>query len=85
MTALYDQIVEITRGYLGPAAERFVVRQVRFHLDKNPDELVAEDLPKIAEWGRVTLGLLTSDRKLVDEYADRLKALAEAFDESSVH
>lgn len=64
---LYDRIVSILEEYLGPAAPRFVARQVSFHLQKAPQDLAAGDLPKLAEWTRVTLNLLTDDRELVEE------------------
>jgi hypothetical protein len=75
---LYQQVTKVTEEYLGPAAERFVARQVSFHLGKLPQELSHEDLPKLIEWAKVTLGLLTEDRKLVDEYAYKLTQLSDA-------
>ncbi|HSX02629.1 MAG TPA: hypothetical protein VLI05_04945 [Candidatus Saccharimonadia bacterium] len=73
---LYRQVVEVTEEYLGPAAPRFVARQISFHLNKLPHELRPEDLPKLIEWARATLGLLTEDRQLVAEYAHKLSQLA---------
>jgi hypothetical protein len=72
---LYRQVTEITEEYLGPAAERFVIRQITFHLGKSPQELSGEDLPKLIEWTKVTLGLLTQDRRMIDEYATKMTQL----------
>jgi hypothetical protein len=74
---LYLAVTGITEEYLGPAAERFVARQVSFHLDKAPQDLTIDDLPKLIEWTKITLGLLTEDRGLVDEYARKMSALIE--------
>jgi hypothetical protein len=74
---LYEQVVLIMEEYLGPAAERFIARQVTFHLHKAPDELSSEDLPKLIEWTKVTLGLLTEDRDLIDEYEQRMSHLVD--------
>lgn len=75
--SLYRQLIMITEEYLGPAAPRFIDRQIAIHLDKAPHELEAQDLPKLAEWTKVTLGLLTEDRSVVAEYSDRIDQLAE--------
>jgi len=72
---LYLQVVEITEEFLGPAAPRFVSRQIAFHLHKLPADLEDKDLPKLIEWGRVSLGFLTEDQHTVDEYAQKLQAL----------
>jgi cobalamin biosynthesis protein CbiG len=72
---LYSQIVLITEEYLGPAARRFVARQISSHLHKTPSEITRADLPKLVEWTRVTLGLLTDDRTVVEEYTQKIIAL----------
>ncbi|MDB5178277.1 MAG: hypothetical protein JWN01_220 [Patescibacteria group bacterium] len=75
---LYRQVASITEEYLGPAAERFISRQISFHLDKKPQELTADDLPKLTEWTKVTFGLLTEDRHMIDEYTNRMMQLGRA-------
>ena len=71
------QIVEITKDYLGPAAERFVRRQIEFHLEKSPEEIEAIDINKIAEAISVALGILNRDEDFdVDEIYQRIAALA---------
>jgi hypothetical protein len=73
---LYREVTRITEEYLGPAAERFIGRQVYGHLNKSPHDLTKSDLPKLIEWARVTLGLLTDNHDLVDEYTRKLEDLA---------
>ncbi len=60
---LYRQVVRVTQQYLGPAADRFISRQVQNHLHKQPEEM------------RVAISMVTEDSKLVEEYVSRLKAL----------
>lgn len=74
-TELFDQIVGITEEYLGPAAPRFIARQVSFHLGKNPEELTYADIPQLAEWTQVTLALLTEDKAMVREFASKIISL----------
>jgi hypothetical protein len=77
MTAdLLSQVISITQDYLGPASERFIKRLINFHLDKEPEELQKKDLPTLAEWIKVSLGLLTEDRTMVDECERRVMELA---------
>lgn len=73
---IYGQAVKITHAYLGPAAGRFVDRQVRNHLNKEPETMTAKDLSRLIEWIRIAVSLLTDDVSVVDEYIDQLKALA---------
>jgi hypothetical protein len=63
----YQKIVYIAKDILGPAAERFVARQVDFHLGKKPEHLEKEDVSKLAERMRSALELLSADKKSVDD------------------
>lgn len=73
---LYDEIVSITADYLGPAAQRFIDRQIDSHLNKSPQELTKKDLEKLVAWSRVSMALLTNDRNLIDGYVNNLLHLA---------
>ena len=72
---LYDKVVRITNVYLGPAAERFVGRQVRNHLHKEPQLISEKDLKDLIDWVRVAVSLLTDNTEIVDEYIDQLALL----------
>jgi hypothetical protein len=72
---LYVRVTRITQVYLGPAADRFVARQIRNHLRKNPEQLARKDLNDLIDWIRVAMGYITEDSELVNEYVDKLKAL----------
>jgi hypothetical protein len=73
--AIYDQVVAITKDHLGPAAERFVARQIKTHLNKKPEDLNAQDIPDLAEWTVLAIGLLTEDKTMVDSYQNELLKL----------
>jgi hypothetical protein len=73
---LYESVVKITYEYLGPAAERFIDRQVRNHLHKEPKNLTKKDLNGLIDWVQVAVSLLSNDAKLVEEYIYSLKKLA---------
>ena len=75
-TDLSSRIILITQEYLGPASERFIHRLIRFHLNKEPARLTKSDIPKLTEWVKVSLGLLTNDKSLVDKCEKQLLSLA---------
>jgi hypothetical protein len=74
---LYSNIVKVTNSYLGPAAERFIDRQIENHLHILPTELTKKDLNSLIDWIRAVVSLLTDDRTIVEDYINELKKLAE--------
>jgi hypothetical protein len=72
-TFLYDCMIEITADYLGPAAHRFIDRQIDSHLNKAPEDIKKDDLSELIAWIRAAISILTDDYGLVDEYASRLE------------
>jgi hypothetical protein len=69
---LYDRVVRVTHVYLGPAADRFIDRQIQNHLSKRPEELSEEDLNMLIDWIRVAVSFLTDDSEIVEEYIEQL-------------
>lgn len=74
--SVYQEVVAVTDQYLGPAAERFIARQVETHLNKKPDELNAEDIVKLVDWVKIAVALLTEDAKTVDDFTQSLLNIA---------
>lgn len=72
---LYKDIVRISGDYLGPAAERFVNRQVQTHLGKEPEKLHVSDLAELINWIMLAFALLTNDTDIIHEYSGRLTEL----------
>lgn len=73
---LYDKVVQITHVYLGPAADRFIARQVENHLHKRPTELSPTDLGQLIDWIQVAVSLLSDDTEIIEEYTEELTKLA---------
>lgn len=72
---VYQRVVEVTHIYLGPAADRFIDRQVQNHIHKEPGKLTLEDLEKLIDWIRVAVSLLTDDSEIVEEYVIQLQRI----------
>lgn len=73
---LHPQVIAIAQDYLGPAAERFIDRMISYHLHKEPNELQKADIPILSEWVKVSLSLLTDDKKVVNDCERRILKLA---------
>ncbi len=74
---LYLDVLDITSSYLGPAAQRFIDRQITSHLDKEPDEITHKDVKKLVDWSRAALVLLTDDKKTINEFEKNMLRLAD--------
>jgi hypothetical protein len=74
--SVYERVVRITHIYLGPAADRFIDRQVENHLGKMPKALTLADLSQLIDWIRVAVSLMTDDAEIVDEYIEQLERLS---------
>jgi hypothetical protein len=73
---LYRKVVNISHEYVGPAADRFVSRQIKNHLNKSPEQLRKQDLAKLIDWISLAMALLIEDEKMIKEYVESLKQLA---------
>lgn len=74
--SIHDQVVKITHVYLGPAADRFIDRQIQNHLHKSPEQMSKADLLKLIDWIKVAVSLITEDSEIVEEYTDELRRIA---------
>lgn len=72
----YQQVVTATQEFLGPAAERFINRQINFHLNKEPETITRDDVLKLKDSLRVALGLLADDTTVVDRAVKKLETIA---------
>lgn len=73
--SLYDEVVALTSEYLGPAADRFINRQIRNHLNKNPESLTADDISELLAWIKLSMVFLTDDKAIVEDYIESLRLL----------
>ncbi|MET0779295.1 MAG: hypothetical protein ABWY71_00515 [Candidatus Saccharimonadales bacterium] len=73
--SVYQQAVDISTDYLGPAGERFMRRQITTHLDKKPEDLTKKDISELVSWIQLTVALLTNDKRIIDSFSERLIVL----------
>lgn len=76
-TSLYKDVLRVTHVYLGPAAQRFIDRQVESHLQKPPATLTPDDLLALIDWIKISVSMLTEDSEIVEEYVGELHKLVE--------
>ncbi len=72
----YRQVVRATEEYLGPAAERFVNRQIEFRLGKTPETIERSDIPKLKEAIGTALGLLVKDQEIITQAMHKIDLIA---------
>ena len=73
---MYQKVASTAAVYLGPAAERFIRRQITTHLGKRPEELTVKDIRELTSWVKQTFALLTENQELVEAFARDLNNLA---------
>lgn len=71
--SLYEQVVGISKPYLGPAAEQFIARQCKLLRIEAPS-LANENLAALAKWMEVGAKLVMDEGK-AKELASKVKAL----------
>ena len=74
-TTLYQRVVDVTQDYFGPTADRFITRQIRNHLNKEPEQLEKKDLKGLINWISLAMSLLVDDEKLIKQFVGELKSL----------
>lgn len=77
MVEYYEKILDIIKDYLGPAAGRFLDRQIKSHLRKSPQDLRKGDIPMLAIRIRSGLMVLTQDNQTVAEAYNRITAVGD--------
>lgn len=70
-SSYYQQVLGVTEEFLGLAAERFVKREIEFHINKKPEDITASDVIKLKHTTVLALGLLVEDRAVVDKAGKR--------------
>ena len=76
--SLYIKVVEITKNFLGPAAERFITRQIKIHLKKDPQDLTKEDILSLSLLIKSALASLTDDSQIINGFSDSIMKLTKA-------
>ncbi len=72
--SLYDNILNVARPYLGPAAEKFISRQIGQHLSIDAQKIASQQLDELAKWCLIS-GKLIMDESKAQEFSQKVKAL----------
>jgi len=73
---IYQKVTAVCEEYLGPAGERFIRRQIKTHLNIEPEKITQKHLPELANWASLTFAVLTSNAGEVDEFSKKLSSIA---------
>ena len=72
--ALYNDVIDLARPYLGPAAEKFVSRQISAHLEVAADQLGTQHLAELAKWCLAS-GVLVMPEPKAQEFSQKVKSM----------
>ena len=73
---LYNKVVSVTKDFLGPAAERFITRQIKTHLKKDPPELTSEDIASLTALIKSALASLTEDPQIINGFTEKMMKIS---------
>lgn len=74
MSQLSDRVLEVSKPYLGPAAESFLARQCKSHLNIEMSALGAANVKDLAKWVEQS-GALIMDAPKAAELAKKIAAM----------
>ncbi len=72
--ALYDDALNVARHYLGPAAEKFMTRQIERVPDADIHSLGSQHLEQLAKWCLSSGKLIMGESKAKD-FSEKVQAL----------
>jgi hypothetical protein len=72
----YDDCLEICQRYIKEDPKRFLDRQIEYHLNKSPQQLVAADKEILANWLKISSGLIIGKDK-ASEFMNKILSLKE--------
>lgn len=72
----YDDCLQICRRYIEEDPRRFLDRQIEYHLNKSPKELVIADKEILANWLKISSALLIGKDK-ANEFMNKIISLKE--------
>jgi hypothetical protein len=60
--ALYDDIVSVSKPYLGIATDAFLKRQLK-HINRTPESLDKSCIPELSKWIEISAKMLMGEAK----------------------
>ncbi len=71
---LYNDVITLARPYLGPAAEKFLSRQISQHLSVTADQFAVQHLEELSKWCLTSCKPLMAETK-AQEFSQKVKSL----------
>ena len=71
---LFNDVIAMARPYLGPAAEKFVSRQISTHLNVTADQLGTQHLEELSKWCFNSGKLVMAEAK-AQEFSQKVKSM----------
>jgi len=71
---LINDVIAMARPYLGPAAEKFVSRQISTHLNVTADQLGTQHLEELSKWCFNSGKLVMAEAK-AQEFSQKVKSM----------
>lgn len=72
--AYYDNVLSICEKYMSGGGKKFLDRQIKSHLKKDPEAVASADKTDLAKWCRVSGALLVGEDKAKQLESDILAA-----------
>jgi CTP synthase (UTP-ammonia lyase) len=68
MASFYGQVYAVLATYFGDSTEKFLHRQIKYHLSKSPESITPLDKEKLAKWCRISSALILSKKDAEEMY-----------------
>ena len=68
MNLFYEKVYNILEPYFGDSTEKFLHRQIKYHLSKSPEMVNPLDKEALGKWCRISSALILSKRDAEEMY-----------------
>jgi hypothetical protein len=72
MGILYDNVYKILEPHLGDATQRFLDRQIKYHLSKSGEDISFHDLEELARWCKLSALLVLDNKEAVEDLYQKI-------------
>lgn len=68
MKLFYEKVCDILKPYFGDATDKFLQRQIKYHLSKAPETINPLDKEELGKWCRISSSLILSQKEADEVY-----------------
>ena len=68
MPLFYEQVYNVVEPYLGESTDKFLERQIKYHLSKSRETVNPFDKEALAKWCRISAALFLSNQEAEEMY-----------------